>query len=86
MPASTNSKSAVKLVGQERLRHARLILNHYAAEQADKKFLLPEDIWEVWKRAGFDFPMPMTKTEQTKLDNLTEYWGALSPTPRGPTS
>ena len=69
---------AVQLDKEQQRVHAKLIWKHYEAEQAGKKFLLPEEVWEVWKQAGFDFPVPMTRTEHTKLHNHTEWMGGLS--------
>ena len=69
---------AVQLDKEQQRVHAKLIWKHYEAEHAGKKFLLPEEVWEVWKQAGFDFPVPMTRTEHTKLHNHTEWMGGLS--------
>ena len=69
---------AVQLDKEQQRVHAKLIWRHYDAEHAGKKFLLPEEVWEVWKQAGFDFPVPMTRTEHTKLHNHTEWMGGLS--------
>jgi len=58
----------VQLDTQQYREHGKWIWDHYKAELAHEKFLLPEDIWEVWKTV-FDYPGPMTQTEQGLVDD-----------------
>jgi len=74
--ARTQKLQTVLQPGEDLHEHIKWISAHRKAELANKRRLVPEFIWEVWKRV-FDYPVPMTQTEQTAIDNIAAEFKAV---------